>query len=450
MSTLFLRKNYGRLDCINCFDGGWMDTFRQLMRLLLFIILCATSVLSYAATSTGWSSVLGGGASSCHTLGYYTDLAVAGGTYVSGNTSVKAGIQISDDVNGQYQLWSQTTVISSGLVGPKNLGSLVQLYPCALPVTCATAGSSVSGVTGTFYTGTGAMPSDICVGGCQFKPQGLGVGMSSGWGLEAGRSTGATCTSNTVTPLPPAPDPKTTCVQQGMGFGEFNGQTVCVPATTTQNTSQKTTTNTPATGGSSTTYNTTTTSCTGDGSCSTTTTTTTTSGGSGPGGTGPGSTTTAPTTKKDDQPQSAFCEENPNSPVCIKSTFNAPSCDSAPACSGDAVQCAQAKLAFELKCLATKDDDYQKYAKGVLGGNDPLSSNMPDPKNPTEIPVGTLNTSEIFAASCPTNPQFQVFGKSYQLKLQPLCDLGELMGKLNVMIALIGGLWIIAGSVKGT
>ena len=354
---------------------------------------------------------------------------------------------------GQNWTLSGTTCTRPDCVAPQvrdPATGICGAAPCEVGAT-----SSASRYTGVFSSGTFGKtygthtptPSTLCNGSCLGEIVSVNSCNSSdaaGTPIQCQYTialNGSSCSGGNG--AAPAGDP---CIGQGQIAGTLNGVPIC-SGTAPTNTDSKTTTTSPA--GNSTTNNTTTTTCTGAGSCTTTTTTTTTSGGSGPGGTGPGSTTTAPTETKKDLPKSAFCEENPNSSICKNSSF-AGTCDAPPACDGDAVQCAQAKAAFELKCLAEKDDDLQIYARGVLSGSDPKAGEMPNPNNAEVVPLGTLDTSEIFSGGCPSNPTMTAFGHTYTFSLAPLCELGGVLGQLNVMLALIAAVWLVGGSVKGS
>jgi hypothetical protein len=87
----------------------------------------------------------------------------------------------------------------------------------------------------------------------------------------------------------------------------------------------------------------------------------------------------------------------------------------------------------------------------VLNGSDPLA-NKPDPNNPQVVPVGTLNTTEIFTgASCPAPvpANFSVMGHAVALSfdLTPFCTLGGVIGLLNVLASLFAAGRIIAGGI---
>ena len=162
---------------------------------------------------------------------------------------------------------------------------------CVAPP-CPAAGQSGAslGATGTF-TGSGNIPSVLCVNGCQYNTGGVGVQAGNAWATGIGLSTGATCSSNTGAALPasdPQTDPKTKCVESGQAFGTVNGVVVCTPATTTvtKGSGSSTTTNkdpqgnTTSTSTTSTSTSTSTTNISGGGSSKTTTTTTTNPDGS--------------------------------------------------------------------------------------------------------------------------------------------------------------------------
>lgn len=235
---------------------------------------------------------------------------------------------------------------------------------CTAPVTCpegqspdpdtgacsCDSGKSVGGqmITGDGYKG--------CKGGCS-------VLLQSGWYDKTANTTwgynwtqtGSACTASDVPVLSPT-DPKVTDAQKcpvGQCPGTVNGQSVCVAcaapkeAGTTKDTTKEV--STPASGASSVSSSsssgTSTTKCVGD-QCTTTTTTTTVN----PDGSKSDKTSTK------DQPKSDFCADNPTSSICKEGNWGG-TCASGFTCDGDAVQCAQAKAAYELKCALTEKDD---------------------------------------------------------------------------------------------
>jgi len=153
----------------------------------------------------------------------------------------------------------------------------------------------------------------------------------------AGTFTGATCqytaeTGNTEDTCP------------GGSVGEVNGVQVCAKYDPNLNTIESTSKSESTTQeGSNTTQESKTTStiCT-NGSCTTTTNTTTNVNG-----------TPSTKTQTKTESQADFCKENPRAPQCAEAGKFGGQCGSF-TCTGDAVQCAQAKAASDLACSVDK------------------------------------------------------------------------------------------------
>lgn len=254
----------------------------------------------------------------------------------------------------------------------------------------------------------------------------------------SGTKTGASCSGGNG----PAPtyDP---CFGEGKVAGTISGVPVCTGEAPKSTESTKTTT-TPT----STTNTTTTTYCDGDGACSTTTTSTYTSGGSGPNGTGAGSTTvpgTGPGTAGEGKPaetekqeKSSFCEENPDSPICKSTSFSGACTASAPACDGDAVQCAQAAEAWKINCAIRTEPTDAAYVLGKSissGGADPVKSPL-DPSLLTSVDVAGIVTGagsvRTLSGSCIPPQTFTVGGKAYTFDTTLFCQFAEIIGYLMV------------------
>lgn len=477
---ILCRGFYGYLDH-HRFPGGRMVDIKRVIRLVLWFVVglvigggCTLAraentpvyQVGYGAPPIRGSAPLGVTAmeacTACVTrdwsAGYLASLTVVGSScqILLGGSPVSACT-----VGPVYRCPAGGSLAAGGNYTNNSAETCINVTPCVAPQTrnsttgvceappipsCPAAGTTTPGVTGGFYTGLGSMPATLCISGCTYSTQGLGVGTSTGWGLEAGKSTGATCTNAPPSTVPPE-DPKAKCIIAGQGFGTVNGQVVCVPPTKT--TAPKTTTKTSP-GGNSTIDQTTTTICTGAGSCTTTTTTTTTSGGSGPGGTGPGSTTSEPTTTETDQPKSVFCEENPNSSMCKNSSF-AGACGSLPACDGDAVQCAQAKASFETKCLLEKEPEGAAYTLGksiAEGGSDsvisPLHASQVETRDIASI-ISDAAGQRTLSASCISSQSFTIGLGSYSIDTVLFCSFAQIMGYLFVAVASVHAVKILAG-----
>jgi hypothetical protein len=175
----------------------------------------------------------------------------------------------------------------------------------------------------------------------------------------------------------------------------FNGvsSTVCYTPTTstTQSTKTDTTTSKVGTGATQTGGETTTkgTVCTGA-SCTTTTTTTKTDGA--------GVQTVNTSDKTQDKP--SFCAENPDSPMCVKSTY-AGNCDAPPVCTGDAVQCAIAAQTLATKCALTTAPTGPVMDAAAAAAARPLGDETAGLAGNRSVSIGpgTFNTAPLIGAA---------------------------------------------------
>lgn len=391
------------------------------------------------------------------TLGYLTN-ASAGGSTCSGGP-----VTYSCPAGAGWTLSGTSCTRPDCLAGQVRDGSGVCQNDCV-----AGAASEASFYSGQFSgcgTASGAcskpavgtvrpVPATLCDGLCVITT-GAFQGCSSTAGVAnapischyAGTKTGATCVGDgdrvpndaADNGSPPAYDP---CFGEGKVSGTVDGVPVCSGEAPKSTESTKTTT-TPT----STTNTTTTTYCDGAGACSTTTTSTYTSGGSGPNGTGPGSTTVpgsgpgtaaSPTTEKDTK--AGFCEENPESPICKSTSFSgacAPGA-AAPACDGDAVQCAQAAEAWKINCAIRTEPTDAAYVLGksiTTGGADPVKSPL-DPSLLTTVDVAAIVTGaggvRTLTGSCIPPQTFSVGGHSYTFDTVKFCEFAAIIGYLMV------------------
>lgn len=154
--------------------------------------------------------------------------------------------------------------------------------------------------------------------------------------------TGASCPADLGDTASTAP---TQC-KKGECPGQVNGVDVCVACTglSTDTGTGSSSTTQKADGSTVTTDSKSVTTCEG-GSCNTTTTTTNTT-------INPDGSTGGTETKTDTKTESkeTFCKENPTFAACIPSGFSASACDAAPACTGDAIQCAIAQQQHKSYC----------------------------------------------------------------------------------------------------
>lgn len=220
-----------------------------------------------------------------------------------------------------------------------------------------------AGMSGTYYASGGGGGLSLCVAGCVIRG---GVSGSDSSGTYFGgpyTATGGTCDGSAASSGSPAA-PSPTSLLPGNCPGTVNGVAVVggVPCTSTTSGGSSSTTPGPTSsssapdGASNGTSSSSSTTCSG-GSCTTTTTTTTTTGvGSSSGGT----TTTGSSSTT--QPQTSFCQSNPNDPQCGSSAFDG-SCSAGFSCKGDAVACATAKIEYESTCLFNASPSTSTAAK---------------------------------------------------------------------------------------
>lgn len=191
--------------------------------------------------------------------------------------------------------------------------------------------------------------SKACVDGCEVYVSGRTYTEGSKkWGQAF--SYGTPCLPSESSPADPVNDLDKSCMSKGMCGGTVNGQAVCTACDQTSQTTKEVKVETPPSGPPVTTTTTTTEVCTQAGSCTTTTNTTSSAGGGSttttkaPGGTPGDGSGQDPTDKK------TFCEENPTLSICQQTSYSASTCSAPPACTGDAVQCAQALEVWKTRC----------------------------------------------------------------------------------------------------
>ena len=254
------------------------------------------------------------------------------------------------------------------------------------------------------------------------------------------QSSGQACTGTTPQGATASP---TSC-PAGQVPGTINGQTVCLGAGTsnpvqTVGTTSTTTTNAQgqATG---TTTTTTTTNDAGTGSTVTTTT-------KNPDGTTTTQTQNAgPNTSKPDVQR--FCEENPDSSICKKSTWGG-TCG-AFACDGDAVQCAIAREVYTRDCaLYDTPTALSTLGNQVSSGADPQASQNPalDANRQTTSLTGSISQDTFLSQTGLSDQQFVVSPRlTVTLPWSKLNSYLSIMGGIVVAFALIFAARIVVGA----
>lgn len=306
---------------------------------------------------------------------------------------------------------------------------------CSVP--SCNSGSSGGYVERSYNPVVGlSSPTFECVRGCITKTSftfaarytdGAGVFQSKQVGETF--QTGSAC--NTVTsdgssvtkpaPLNSSTNPnsaQTATCPPGQTLQTINGLSSCAPATSGQEASTiKSSTTTDSSGNQTTTSSTTTCS---SGQCTTKITTTIT----------PPTGAPTTTTKTDVTDKTSFCIANPDLSICKLTSFSG-SCGSAPACTGDAVQCATAAAVFQTNCtISTKPSlteiDVYDAAKTNPGGDQ-----TKDLAGNSLVTFGASNfdqTELLGSASGVSDLTISVVGQSLTLKFS----------SLNVWLARLG------------
>lgn len=466
---------------------------RPVLVLLVGVFACGLSMVS-EASAAGYVKLAN--SSSGYVYGYYTDgpsACVAGGAYVDKNTTALPLSYNSTSGNCQSAtgMSVQLTVISYSSGTPPITCTAPQVlqsdstgkYGCATPPpNCPAAGQSAPGgntAYGTSATQTVTNPA-VCVNSCSY-------GYRSYWtGAQPGQSGGfpaewygltsnyASCSGSG---MPNALDSKPTSSCPDKTYsGTVNGQNVCVPypTQTTGGNTSSTTTDSPASGVATSNTGSTSTSTTCDGTTCTTTTVVVGggSGGSGSGGAasgvaaGPCQSTQVSTgasvnggpgtcTSTTSQPQTDYCKSNPTAQQCQQnSASGGADCGAPPSCSGDAISCAILAQQWNTRCDLQKSVDPSiQLGQQIQAGNDPMAAQLPTPGKADQVDLSSKlsNVDDMgIVAQCLGNIDvpLQLPGGGWNLHIDttPLCDMGKLLGYLNVLSTLMLCAYMLKGS----
>jgi len=260
-------------------------------------------------------------------------------------------------------------------------------------------------------------------------------------------TTGAVCTGGGDTATQPLIE---TC-GAGQIAGDFNGSFQCVDNTTGQvvdtapTVTETATTNTTSTtvdnGDGTTTTTTTTTTTNADGSTSTTIKTET-KNASGQV-TSSGTITNSQLKDSDGDGTADGSGEGDGEGEDTESTYSASACGTAPACEGDAIQCAIATQQHEANCLITGDGS-PITTEALLGAGEATTLQV-DPSDQYDI-SGMLDTSSFVAGTCPAPRTISVYGENMTIDYTELCNLADILGYLVMFTASIISLRIIGGA----
>lgn len=119
-------------------------------------------------------------------------------------------------------------------------------------------------------------------------------------------------------------------------------------------------------------------------------------------------------------------------------------CEAAPACEGDAVQCAQALEVWKLKCAMTKEPEDAAYTRGksiAAGEGDSFEGNPLDSANAQDVDIGAVISQaageRTLSGTCIAPQTLTLLGHSYTLDTTQLCNFAQIVGYLMVACASI-------------
>lgn len=145
---------------------------------------------------------------------------------------------------------------------------------------------------------------------------------------------------------------------------------------------------------------------------------------------------------KEDKPELTFCAENPESPLCVKSSIDA-QCGVG-TCTGDAIQCAiareQAKRACEFFAPTGATVDLGSEQTGAP--RDSLHPGSPGNKETISF-SGAIDQTDRLAGSCPADLAFSLNGRPMVLALSGLCSPLQMLGGLVVAFSMLAAVFIV-------
>jgi len=334
---------------------------------------------------------------------------------------------------------------------------------CVPEVDCEALAAAGESAGGSGYVDLGPSSTSVsgnvgCAGGCETRFAGnwpvtrqLVGGTYHYFGNGSMDYTGGTC-AESDSPTPDTEVPPASC-GSGQVLANIGGQSKCladgVPTNPHEGTqpgpSNESETETTTDGSGNTTTTKTSSTTNGDGSVTTKTETTNCDAG----GTNCTTSTTEETSGGD--PLKSFCEENPKSKICtdLEGSFGG-SCASGFLCEGDAIMCAIAREQHIRNCqFYAESTEAELYAQ-IAAGTDPLAAQCTSGEcsNRDQVDMSTtLNTTNRYAGTCPSNQTFVVMGQDVTLPWSNICPYLELMGRVVVAFAMVAaGRTIMGGN----
>lgn len=204
-----------------------------------------------------------------------------------------------------------------------------------------------------------------------------------------------------------------------------------------------------------TTTTTTTTNCSGVKACSTSTTTNVSNNKTNADGTPGGESSTCTGAGcKDANGKTQEEREQEEEDKSVSKVTGGQTCDAAPACEGDAVQCAILKQQYEARCDFEEANDFDSNKTDIEGLFDghgdkfKLDEGAADIDAPSFINQGT----RFLPSSCPAAESFSLTtagGRTFSLSYEPLCRAASDLSGLFVAVATILAALYVGRSVGG-
>lgn len=361
--------------------------------------------------------------------------------YPTRTATVNSSFPYSCYLNGS--LWSSIVGNYPVCTPPSTLNNLTGL--CETPNPCLSKENQTVSFASTTASSTG------CVGGCKvYVAEGTCGHNNAGQQgcFYVGTFGGEQCT---VAPnTEPQNSPEYDCIKQGKSYGTVNGTVSCVakgspgsaPVTTTE--TKKKTENSPD-GTKETTKEI---KRNADGTVTTITTIVNNNG--------------SPTTTEKTEPQSSFCEDNPNSKICKddeKSSFTG-SCEVGFSCDGDAIQCAIAKKQHSIKCEYDNDIKDIKLLSATQKGEKLLKGDFDldvqsfidgtgDSKRTVNLSTQIKESGNAhFSGDGIQDLTFTVMSKTITLPLSNYNKYLEYMGSILLALSYFAAFRIVMGSIR--
>jgi len=246
-------------------------------------------------------------------------------------------------------------------------------------------------------------------------------------------------------------------------YGSVNGEAVCVPNSPAPKmtekdvkTDVKETINPDGSKNTETTTTTTTTNCTGVGACSTTTTTNVSNNKTNADGSDGGSSSSCTGSDCKDGDGKSQNDQKKEEEESQSKVTGGDKCDSPPACTGDAVQCAILRQTYTQRCADEKfqEVDGEKLGQEVQAGFEgsefkPFGEGERGSFDLTNM----IDTSSTVSGSCPAIPPitFTIHGKTQTVQfgtvMAEICKYASWFSFLMVAFAMRRAAEIVAGGM---